>query len=349
MKRKNIKIIFLLTIFFSLANFVKAAPSVSEVSGTILHDANITVNGSGFGIKPYAQPELWDRVDNVSAYSALTNGMTVLVDGPGRPWTRNGYFAYTVDNMKFSTAQQRNANSLENYFATEEGSFEYHPIEHETGAIYLSWWFRFQGAMPDDYKLLRLSDSSDEQNKTFSLASRGGYVFLSNNPECYNNTYTWTWSKASPDTWTRYEVLLDGSNRFYKVWINGSQSGDTMTWPETCPAVSFDSVWRIGFDEASGTFWMDDVYLDTTPARVEICTGSEWAARGHCEIQSATSWNASAISLTVNQGSFTDSSSAFLYVSDSAGTVNADGFPIIFGVEAGDTLPPSAPSSLSVM
>ena len=66
--------------------------------------------------------------------------------------------------------------------------------------------------------------------------------------------------------------------------------------------------------------YMDDVYVDSTFARVEACSGATWASRGHCEMQPASAWTdgtPGSISVTFNQGSFSASDTVYLYVVDS--------------------------------
>ena len=76
-------------------------------------------------------------------------------------------------------------------------------------------------------------------------------------------------------------------------------------------------------------YW-DEVYIDTTQARVEIGNASSWSACTHREIQIPSSWSSSSISVTVNQGSFSDGGGAYLYVVDSNGNVNDSGRAITF-------------------
>lgn len=93
----------------------------------------------------------------------------------------------------------------------------------------------------------------------------------------------------------------------------------------------------------------DNVYIDKTQARVELCDSATWAARTHCEIQPTTAWSDISNTINLNQGSFANGNMAYLYVVDANGAVNANGSAAILGSVAGDTLAPSAPSGLSVL
>jgi hypothetical protein len=91
---------------------------------------------------------------------------------------------------------------------------------------------------------------------------------------------------------------------------------------------------------------VDDVYIDSTPARVEICDAPTWLGRNMCEVQLSTAWSAGTISATIKQG-YLSSGPAYLYVIDSTGAVNSSGYPITIG-SGGDTTPPAAPTGLGV-
>jgi hypothetical protein len=75
----------------------------------------------------------------------------------------------------------------------------------------------------------------------------------------------------------------------------------------------------------------DDVYVDTSPARVELCDSPTWAGRAHCEIQPITTWSASNISFTFNQGSFLTGQTCYLYVVDVNGVYDTNGYAVVTG------------------
>ena len=86
----------------------------------------------------------------------------------------------------------------------------------------------------------------------------------------------------------------------------------------------------------------DDIYIDSTQARVEIGNENTFATCTHREIQIPTAWESDGteITITMNQGSFSNGDTVFLYVVDSAGVVNTTGYEVIIGggvVEIGGT------------
>lgn len=74
---------------------------------------------------------------------------------------------------------------------------------------------------------------------------------------------------------------------------------------------------------------LDDVYVDSTRARVEVCDVARWSARAGalCEIQPEASWSAERISVRANLGAHSGGE-AWLYVVAPEGRVNEDGLPV---------------------
>lgn len=96
-----------------------------------------------------------------------------------------------------------------------------------------------------------------------------------------------------------------------------------------------NNIWVFGLDPSVyiGDYLMqlDDIYIDSTPARVEICDVAAWADRpgAHCEIQLPVAWADGSVEFTVNRGSFA-AGPGYLYVVNRAGLVNALGLPVFF-------------------
>lgn len=90
--------------------------------------------------------------------------------------------------------------------------------------------------------------------------------------------------------------------------------------------------------------YTDDIYVDNTLARVEICPGPQWNGRGRCEIQLPVEWASEQITVQLNQGALPSGSDSYLFViADSGAVSNA---MVVRFVESGDTVPPAAPASL---
>jgi hypothetical protein len=84
---------------------------------------------------------------------------------------------------------------------------------------------------------------------------------------------------------------------------------------------------------ATGTSdqYVDDVYIDDTWQRVEIGDNATYSSCTHREIQIPTAWSDTSITATLNQGSFENGSTGYVFVIDEDGNANETGKAITFG------------------
>lgn len=68
--------------------------------------------------------------------------------------------------------------------------------------------------------------------------------------------------------------------------------------------------------------------LANNPARVELCAGSTWANRGTCDYQRATSWASGSATVVPDTLSFSNGSTAYVYVCDDTNACNASGYSV---------------------
>jgi hypothetical protein len=319
---------FLVCIVFMLTciPFCHADPAVSSVTGSVSNGGSVTITGSGFGTKSVVPPQLWDTVDNQSAYSGLSDGDTIPY-GSGKPWYYNGEMGGN-ENVKYETTDtQRHANSSAMYKGGGSSNLGGLNVT-DTGTVYVYWNFygtTCSGCVSTE-KYLRLSDATDKTSRTFSWARQRAYIYIPpNTGGCYA---PWTAAFSHTNaTWHTLEVLIDSSNAYFQIYVDGASQGSYDWSGQGCTAgTSFDQVWRIGWDGSpSITMYMDDIYVDNTAQRVMLCTGSTWSSRGHCEIQIPTAWSTGEITTTVNTGVFTNEETVYLYIVDSSNNANSSG------------------------
>jgi hypothetical protein len=78
-------------------------------------------------------------------------------------------------------------------------------------------------------------------------------------------------------------------------------------------------------NEYSATIDMDNLYIDDTQARVEICDATPWSSRLACDLAIPTSWSDSAITVTYKEqslGTCSASNEQYVYVIDSSGSIS---------------------------
>ena len=94
--------------------------------------------------------------------------------------------------------------------------------------------------------------------------------------------------------------------------------------------------------------YFDDLYLDTTFSRVELCNHATHSSATLCEPQIPSAWSTSSITVTVNQGALTGDR-AYLFVFDSNNNRNAQGYPVSLNGSPPPDTPPASPTGLEIV
>lgn len=174
----------------------------------------------------------------------------------------------------------------------------------------------------------------------------------------YPGAGQWTYAEddLTKNSWHQFQFeYRDGnvqtSDGVFRWWVDGKLVFDRSDVMNKCTSNSKYPL-IVGFftahsDTASGLFQIDDAYVDTTWQRIEIGNNANYNNCTLKEIQPATTWSDTSAALTVNQGSFADGATGYVFVTDANGVRNT-GYQITFGSGSSDTTAPSAPSGLSV-
>jgi hypothetical protein len=136
-------------------------------------------------------------------------------------------------------------------------------------------------------------------------------------------------------TWCRIEVLLkqssastdDGS---FQVWVHETSTPiislvQSDTSYATRSTSDYWTQWFFGAyhatddpSDATALVYLDDIYFDSTPVRVEIGNADTWAACTKREVQPATAWSISQITFTPCLSAFSANDTVYIYVLDSS-------------------------------
>ena len=371
MQIQHLRTILLSAIFLILPGSVLAAPSVTSVSGTVWHNSVVTVNGLGFGVKFPVAPLLWDPVDGQPSYAGLTNGSLVpmRVTPPiasNAPWSNSPqntpvYYKTSHPRGKW-TAKYANSLATSGLVAGQGkasmGGNNY-CSQVNGGKFYVTLWHYYSNPVTiGSNKFHRLDDNSATATFIWGV---GGPLFdlWDGSSSSYPIPTIWDNHNYPSATWHRVETLVDNSKTL-ATYPHVQEIYDGTIYLDAYATTSLGRdicvVGQLGLDSdnADGSepvFDYGEIYVDNTYARVEICNASTKASSNHCEIQiPQTTWNDEQIQIKVNQGSFVDNSSAYLYVIDASGNASA-GKQLTFGSSGGgggDTTPPAAPTGLSV-
>ena len=354
-------VVVTLLLFPTMAN---AAPAISGTSGAFNHHSSVTVSGTGFGSKSPVAPAKWDNGSS-SAYTSLSNLDPVpyrefgTIDA-NAPWRHAGCCQAYIKNMGNAHGKNIVHYTNEPVAGTSGDQTGCATVGDDVfsgavgGVLYLSFMMYPHSNMDGESsnKFYRLGHGSDTWPQ--SIWSTVGTLSIYDTtygygPYVSNDTVDWE-TYADPGEWVRMETVINNSTspNHPAMWgyingtatdMNGDQPTNNLTDINRVGCLGAD----FGNDPGQQSIYdWGEIYVDTTLARVEICSGATWAAKGTCEIQIPhTTWGDTSLQITVNQGSFADSSTNYLYVVDAAGDANANGEEVTFCAEEADTTAPT--------
>jgi hypothetical protein len=353
---------FLMLAALGIASHSNAAtPSISSVSGSLSMNSSLTVSGSNFG-SHNLQVE-WTG-------STIDSG-TVGADFSKSRWFNDEGWA----NAKYASDASHSGKSLKcivdgttNYNCEFGYQLTSSVLANQT--LYVTWWVRKDSQdNTGQWKMLRASGNrtivdGPQQLVLFNWnpVSGGGAKQVVVDPGQSNDQSFWP-----PDTvfawgdnkWYRQELLIRASsigtrngsatlNRYDGASFFSYNTGNILTSVTSSYAYNYVIFQNYNGNGMTGSsIWFDDIYIQATPARLELCNASTWASRTHCEIQVPTSWTNTTITFLGNRGSL-QNGTAYLYVIEQTGTANVNGYPVTITTGGGATTPPPAPTNLRV-
>lgn len=331
------------------------APAVTGITGAISDGTSITISGSGFGTNS-SSPE-W-LAPNIEAGTVGSNFAKTNWDMASYGWSPVLYGSSSphsgAKDLQVAVTPSSNWN----------GEFAYHlptPVG-PGGRLYVSWWVRYSGGTNGQWKMLRLSgndtivDGSQEM-VFFNWLTNGPQLVL--DPGTGNDQTFWPSSIYYPkadNNWYRMEVYVEASsagssNGTARVTRYDGSSANTYSVGSLKTHTSSSNTYsNVIFQNYIGNgitgtvnIAFDDIYIQNSQARVELCDSSTWSGRKQCEIQIQSAWSDGSITAKLNLGKVLSSTARFLYVVDASGNVNANGYTL-----ASSGIPPSPPNSLQV-
>jgi hypothetical protein len=341
---------------------VFAAPAITSISGAISDGASITITGTSFGTKTPVAPISWDNFENKTVGADVHN--TTPIDG--HTWTViKG--SPGADAVKYNDARAHSGSkSIKiSWLAESINAFGWGSKGPYT-QLYVTYWRYQTGTYVQGvnnhkqfYVYGNYTVSELPQAVHFIPASNDKWAWMNNQNECgLTPSGTDVTYNQTKDVWNRWEfwiklntpTIADG---VVMEWIDNVHKINRTDYKHRCDDVPVSGQWKdfrlghmfqgpgAGPPEALKEAWFDDVYIDITRARVEVCNSATWASRTHCEIQRPTAWADTVVTVTLNKGSFNDPALfGYLYVIDADGNANANGYTL--------SLLPNPPSGLTV-
>jgi hypothetical protein len=327
-----------------------ATPLPESVSGTLNHGATITISGSGFGSKAGAAPLVWDNASAAAVTDLWTGAWPDQLPGYNLAYyapMRGIGLPHTHVTRYLAGAQASNTGADTGYNVLVWKSLPAPPLPYY---IYASWYQR-----ADD----QWHFGGDNNFKTFDYsAGTEPYALGQSWYTCYgpphpnSNTDTglqWTQETGTPlsdpdqnghnawwgqavnpmaGQWSKVEIAIRVSSQsdgYINIWENGQQvmnyAGVTDNYGSAQRSISIGGYARMqGY--TSNWRYFDDIYVDTTLARVVLADKPVLSQASIVELQIPSAWSDGSISAQVNLGKFTQGQTAYLFVVDASGNVS---------------------------
>ena len=330
MKKKNVftQYYYLFVILYLFVpSLILANPSISDVS---INGTNVSINGLGFGIyADYNENKdylcyLWENLEDQEAQG---DNKTIIL----------------------STQNNRYGSSYNQMFQGGTSNWEYVGFPSGIKSVFFSYWCRLSdnfhsdlAGSGDQYKTHMIFNWS-QGHHSYSNIQWGGTVCKQTSGsglQCAGNYGSY--QQYYPDgVWTRHDIWfsvgsgLDACQGEYKFSVDNKVIFDCTNGclsTDTIGGISMGAYFKgitVGYSQ------QDDAYISFTKARVEIGNNAIWQNCNHREIQIPTAWSNSSITFTVNQGSFPNCDTAYIFVVDADGVPSA-GYPFRIGTGCGE-------------
>ncbi len=336
------KLLFIPLLF--ICTIAYATPSITSYNGGV-------ITCTSAGTKTQAHPLTWDNFeDGVCSASTPTigtswnsvNSLVVSTDN-----NRNNGSSYNAHHnfTDVATAGVRSDNStlsrkwFVQYWVYLDSNWEWGTGAYGTDTQHLS-----------NIKFLRFWNPGSIDENIYTQfwwgVNDNAYTNVEYVAASGTKNYDTTFSKSlvTKGSWHLFQFeFLDSSDvnqadAEFRMWFDGKRMEERIGF--TCKEdyseakriffAGFYNAWSGGTNDHDNDYYMDDIYVDTTWARVEIGDNSVYGSCTHREIQPPTSWSPTSITVTENKGSFTDGDTAYLFVIDSDGNASS-GYPITIG------------------
>ena len=333
-----------------------AQPAITSVSGALADNSALTIRGANFGTKPTAAPVVWDTFEKGTVGNQI-NGQAAVIGS----WDNRGY------TVKYSSTNCHSGSKCADHPFTTASSGQL-AVTHDFSTIYIDFWGYLDNVADNlsrNWKIWRVGNGPNNPDPTgmetiFSWYCQAGQSHLTYH--LIGGSWDPTPVSQQEHLWYHFEVWLKQSdpgmpNGSTHQFINGQMANEDRdnVLTRTRSADSYEDVvlgelWQTDAvnpcpANSGAHFYTDDIYIDSSWARVVVGDHSTWATSTHREIQVPSAWSTNSITITQHQGSFDSISGKYLYVVDSNGKVNANGF--LLSSQSGG-LPVQTPANVSV-
>lgn len=351
----------------------RSAPVVQQISGSLEHNASISIKGMGFGSKATVAPLIWDNASGVAVTDKWSGAWPNLLPG----YNTNYYSPmrgisppHSHDSRYIAGAHAANTGAYSGYAVMV---FKTIPLPKLPYYIYASWYQRaddqwhFGG--DNNFKTFDYSEGNDPYAHgswytcygpphPSSAVDSAQWVIETQTPlenPDQNGHSVWWGGAVNPmaGQWSKVEIAIkvtDEHDGYINVWENGRSVVNYVGLTDNYGG-SERTIGIGGYARMQGytTNWryFADIYVDTTLSRIVLADKPILSQASIIENQIPTSWSDNAITATVNLGKFAQGQTAYLIIVDSTGTPSASGTSVTAGGSSVASIP-QAPTAVAV-
>lgn len=317
--------------------------------GTLTDGASFVISGAGFGTKSTPGPLVYDDFESGTLGGGI-DGQSPTIENIGGAWTWDTYTSLT-HLPEYSNIVLRTNSSRSAYMEYETDTYANalklgHNMPNTGDAVYFSFWQYYDktsvGWTRNWKPWIVYGSAGIFPSAYIGFGEVGVDPVLRNAIQDTGVNEVTLWDSIEIDEiegeWLRHEFYLVQSSpgepdgEWHHILHRTATPSISTRFSETAYETRGGSDYWNSFEfgaynatDANGSIagvYMDQIYFDTTRQRVELGDASTWAACTHREIQPATAWSNTEITITGNAGTFANNDTAYLYV------VTADGNPI---------------------
>jgi hypothetical protein len=375
--------IYVLLSLFITATSAFAEPLVTGLSGDLNSGDIVKITGKNFGSHGLKIEWLGGSDGNIESGSIgavfSKKGWSVVDNSTNRP--------PVYDDLRKHSGSKSILCDADNALVATYNSQLHYDLGYGLNpgdSVFVSWWVNFQPTREDgQWKMFRINHNDGYSDTSPEIAifnwkpGKDGMKQILQRPGGGLDKTYWCDINDMPgkNKWQRMSLFIVASSPgkydgYIEYWISDPESGEQVidvqgsnssgSWPNLMNYAAGTTkrlrylVWQNYFGNGlDGRAWLDDIYVQKdTQARVELGDKPTWQSCTHREIQMPSSWSNTSITVKVNPGSFSRGKSAYVYVIDSNGNVNAQGYPVTIGGSGGGVPPvaiPEPPTGLKVI
>jgi len=330
----NRYIILIMSILF-LDGVAYSAPSISTASGSLVDGGTLVISGSSIGAKTTAAPLLWDNVESGSASAAWTQLGAGISIYSSTGQLANSAHCFRMDKSLQTTYNMKKTQEITSQLYTFVKRKYAYDMTYDNHKFFRVWQSDVTPGYVKDSVAWNYIDGYDNPKYTMSKGEGNKYDPANPNPIHTILMPLQYWPHV--DVWQTDEFFMqletgigiyDGilgyrlNNNTRRDWATNRASFDAYhNFPYTDIYVdNFSHNHPLG--NGPDYYYVDDVYIDTTWARVMIGDELNFDDCTSLEIQIPIAWNSGTgeISITLNQGAMDSLEGKYLFVIDSTNT-----------------------------